>query len=116
MSNISYAAQPQWRSMATIEVDPSCADLSTRLAGLKLDFRLEAAPAAPQGHVWFDILLDASKGERRCARAAHVLLSTLQHAADAGDLVGFHIVAGAQWLEIDMSQREHPRDYIPNVA
>lgn len=86
--------------MATIEVRDPFDDLGRLLADMSLDFRLEPAHESPTGYLWFNLLIDASKGERRCARTAYALLSALQRIAAEGGIPDFRIVAGEQWLQL----------------
>lgn len=86
--------------MATIEVRDDFDNLGHLLADPRLDFRLERASESPAGYVWFNLLIDASKGERRCARTAYALLSAVQRIAADGGIPDFRIVAGEQWLQI----------------
>lgn len=98
--SISLQQESNWRQMATIEVREHFDDLGRLLADLSLDFRLEPAHESPAGYVWFNLLIDASKGERRCARTAYALLSSMQHIAAEGGIPDFRIVAGEQWLQL----------------
>src|SRR5690349_6865610 len=85
--------------MATVQVAENAPDLSAILADLDHAFRLEAAPSSPPGFRWFNLLVDARRGTRRCAYTAHRLLCALQRIAEGGDLPGFHVIAGERWLE-----------------
>jgi len=91
--SISLQQESNWRQMATIEVRDHFDDLGRLLADLSLDFRLEPAQESPTGYAWFNLLIDASKGERRCARTAYALLSAMQHIAAEGGIPDFRIVA-----------------------
>jgi hypothetical protein len=85
--------------MATVQVADTAPDLASILADLDVGFSLEPAAASPPGYRWLNLLVDARRGERRCAYAAHRLLSALQRIADTGELPGFHIIAGERWLD-----------------
>lgn len=88
-----------WCLMATVQVADTAPDLASILADLDVGFSLEPAAASPPGYRWLNLLVDARRGERRCAYAAHRLLSALQRIADTGELPGFHIIAGERWLD-----------------
>jgi hypothetical protein len=83
--------------MAIIQVAEGAPDLPAILADLDFDFRLERTPSPP-GVVWFDLLVDVRRGQRRCARIAHRLLNALHSIARCGDLPDFRIIAGERWL------------------
>jgi len=87
----------QWCLMATLQVAEGAPDLPAILADLDFDFRLERTPS-PAGVVWFNLLVDARRGHRRCARIAHRLLNALHSIAKCGDLPDFRIIAGERWL------------------
>lgn len=85
--------------MATVQVAEGAPDLAEILTDLHFDFRLDPAAASPPGYRWFNLLVDARRGARRCALIAHRLLSALKRIAEAGDLPGFDILAGERWLD-----------------
>jgi hypothetical protein len=105
--NTSSRNESNWRLMGTIEVAANAPRLANVLADLALDFRLETALASPPGYAWFDLYVDASRGERRCERTACMLLDALLRIAEAGEIPAFRIVAGEQWLQIE-AMNEHP--------
>lgn len=98
--SISLGQESNWRQMATIEVRDDFDDFASVLADLSLDFRIEPAHESPPGYIWFHLLIDAGKGERRCARTAYALLTAMQRIAEEGSIPDFRIVAGEQWLQI----------------
>jgi hypothetical protein len=83
--------------MATLQIAEDGPDLPAILADLDFDFRLERAPSPP-GVIWFNLLVDASRGQRCCARIAHRLLTALDSISKCGDLPAFRIIAGERWL------------------
>lgn len=87
----------QWCLMATLQVAEDAPDLPAILADLDFDFRLERTPSPP-GVSWFNLLVDAGRGQRRCGRVAHRLLNALQSISECGDLPAFRIIAGERWL------------------
>ena len=90
---------PEWCFMATVEVADNAPDLAAILADLDFAFRLEPAAASPPNVRWFNLLVDARRGERRCGHTAHRLLSALQRIAASGELPGFRIIVGERWLD-----------------
>ena len=87
----------QWCLMATLQVAEDAPDLQAILADLDFDFRLERIPSPP-GVSWFNLLVNARRGQRRCALIAHRLLNALHSIARSGDLPSFRIIAGERWL------------------
>lgn len=87
----------QWCLMAMLQVAEDAPDLPAILADLDFDFRLERIPSPP-GVLRFNLLVNARRGQRRCALIAHRLLNALRSIADAGDLPSFRIIAGERWL------------------
>jgi hypothetical protein len=85
--------------MATVQVADTAPDLANIIADLDFAFRLEPAAISPPGFHWFNLLIDARRGERRRAYTAHRLLSALQRIAQSGELPGFRIIAGERWLD-----------------
>ena len=84
--------------MATVQVAEDAPDLPAILADLDFDFCLEPT-LSPPGVRWFNLMVDARRGPRRCALVAHRLLSALQSIALSGDLPAFKVIAGERWLE-----------------
>ena len=96
----------QWCLMATLQVAEDAPDLQAILADLDFDFRLERTPSPP-GVVWFNLLVEASRGPRRCGRVAHRLLNALHSIATCGDLPSFRIIAGERWLQSPVPDDVH---------
>ncbi|MGH8172282.1 MAG: hypothetical protein ACREPX_04000 [Rhodanobacteraceae bacterium] len=114
--SISYQGEPRWRLMAVIEVREDFGHLASVLKDPSLDFRLQASSESPRGYAWFDLLVDADKGERRCARTAHAVLTALQRIADDGDIPEFRIVNGHQWVRLGEAAADEGGAPILNVA
>lgn len=114
--SISYQGEARWRLMAVIEVREDFDNLATVLTDPSLDFRLQASAESPRGYAWFDLLVDADKGERRCARTAYAVLNALQRIADDGDIPEFRIVNGHQWLRIGERGPDDGSEPMLNVA
>ena len=61
------------------------------LADLDFDFRLERIPSPP-GFLWFNLLVNARRGQRRCALIAHRLLTVVDSdrivVIDEGRVIG----------------------------
>lgn len=98
--SISYQGEPSWRLMGVVEVREDFDHLADLLTDATFDCRLQPSAESPAGFAWFDLLVDAAKGERRCARTAYAVLTALQRIADDGDIPEFRIVTGHQWLRI----------------
>jgi len=108
--SISYQGEAHWRRVAVIEVGADFDNLDAVLADPSLDFRLQPSAESPSGYAWFDLLVDADKGERRCARTAYAVLTAMQRIANDGDIPDFRIVTGHQWLRLGESD---PDDAAP---
>jgi hypothetical protein len=99
--SMSYCDKERWTPMAMIEVDEASADMTAIAEEVALEFELKPASPAPLGSAWLELRIDASKGEWRAARTAHVVLTALADRARDGRLPGFRIVSGEQWLRVD---------------
>ena len=92
--------QDDWRHVATIELVDASMDLEHVLASGQQHCRIEPNEHSPNGHSWFDVLVDFGHGGREAAHAAFAALSAMQNAADRGTLHGYRIVNGGHWLEL----------------
>jgi hypothetical protein len=97
---LSYQPKNDWCAVATIELADSFDRLADLLSDASLEFRIERVAKAPPDRAWFHLLVDLSKGERRGARTAYALLTTLKYFAASGDLPTLRIVSGEQWLRL----------------
>lgn len=95
---LSYSAGPEWRRMATLEMLEGGPNLPALIENEQPNVRLRRAETAPSGYLWFNLFVDASQGERRCALTAHVVLTAVKQAVADGHIEGFRIVYGGQWL------------------
>jgi len=96
--------------VAAIEVRGETSRLADIIGGSEQEFHLAPASASPPGYQWFDIYVDAQRGERRAALTAHTILSTLLAGSEKGWQDDFRILFGKQWLQVgDVMQSEaHP--------
>lgn len=97
-------AKPEWRLMATVQVDADAPDLAEILADLDFDFKL-VPTSSPDGVRWFNLYTDERRGSRRCALTAYRLLSALSSIAATGELPSFRIIAGQRWLQHPESEK-----------
>ena len=102
--SISYQPREEWCAIATIELSDRFGDFPELVADSLMECRAEPFAKSPPGHAWFHILSDLSKGERRSARTAFALLTTLNELAVSGQLPGFRIVSGEHWLALPQSR------------
>jgi hypothetical protein len=96
--------------VAGFEVRAESYRLADVIGESEQEFHLATAAKSPPGYQWFDIYVDAQRGERRAALTAHTLLSALVAASEQGWLDDFRILFGKQWLQVgDVMQSEaHP--------
>ena len=96
--NITINPFGDWRRMATVEVGLRGKDLPAVVRDCAMKFRLvEAASPRRQFRV-YDLIVDSTEGERRCARTAWAVLSAMRNAATRGCIDQFRVVEGTQWL------------------
>jgi len=94
--------------MATVQIAEDAPDLAAILADLDFGFGLEPAAASPPGFRWLNLSVDARRGPQRCGLTAHRLLSALTRLA--GDVPGFHVIAGERWLNYLMGSKPLPSE------
>lgn len=88
----------EWRRVATVEVSSRVMDLPTLVRDDTLKFRLVEADSLRRNIRRFDLVVDSSEGERRCARTAWAVLSAMQEAARHGCIDKYQVIEGNQWL------------------
>jgi hypothetical protein len=93
----SSHAERQWRAIATVETRAGT-DLSGLAACERYDVRVEPVDGSPAGCRWFNVLIDAARGEEHYVLAARAVLRTLHRLRASGVATGFHVVDGNQWL------------------
>jgi len=87
-----------WRRVATIEVGPRVNDLQTLVQNDSLRFQLVEANSPRRSFKRFDLVVDSTEGERRCARTAWAVLSAMREAATHGCIDQFRVIEGDHWL------------------
>ena len=87
-----------WRRVATIEVGPRVKDLQTLVQNDSLRFQLVEANSPRRTFKRFDLVVDSTEGERRCARTAWAVLSAMREAATHGCIDHFRVIEGDRWL------------------
>lgn len=97
MNAIDSSAR-QWRVIATVETRVGDGVVGKLSRCEAFEVGVEAVDGAPDGSCWFNLLIDASEGERRYEQAAHAVLRMLHHMRDAGAITEFRVADGNQWL------------------
>ena len=88
----------EWRRVATVEVSSRVKDLPTLVQDKTLKFRLVEADSVRRNFRRYDVVVDSTEGERRCARTAWAVLSAMQQAATHGCIDKYRVIEGNQWL------------------
>jgi hypothetical protein len=99
--NITLNPFGEWRQMATVEVSTTVKDLPALVQDGVLKFQLVPSEISPFRRHCFDLLVNSSEGERRCARTAWAVLKAMEAASAAGCIDHYRIVEGAHWLTLD---------------
>ena len=90
----------KWHRVATVEVGSQVKDLPSLVQDDTLKFRLVEANS-PQRHFRrYDLIVDSTQGERRCARTAWAVLSAMREAATHGCIDQYRVIDGSQWLSL----------------
>jgi hypothetical protein len=90
----------KWRRVATVEVGPRVKDLPTLVQDDTLRFQLVEAESPRRSFRRYDLLVDSTEGERRCARTAWAALSAMREAATHGCIDQFRVIEGNHWLSL----------------
>ena len=90
----------EWRRVATVEVGPRVKDLPTLVQDDTLRFQLVEAESPRRSFRRYDLLVDSTEGERRCARTAWAVLSAMREAATHGCIDQFRVIEGNHWLSL----------------
>ncbi len=88
----------EWRRVATVEVSSRVKDLPSLVQDARLKFRLVEADSGRRNVRRYDVVVDSTEGERRCARTAWAVLSAMQQAATCGCIDKYRVIEGNQWL------------------
>lgn len=108
----------EWRRVATIEVGPRVTDLPTLVQDDTLRFQLVEADSSRSSFRRYDLVVDSTEGERRCARTAWAVLSAIREAATHGCIDQFRVIEGNHWLSIfeSPSYAESSDSHNPEMA
>jgi hypothetical protein len=98
--NITLNPFGHWRRIATVEVSSRVRDLPALVQDDTLTFRLVEASSPRRSFRRYDLVVDSTTGERRCARTAWTVLTAMQHAADIGCIDQYRVIEGNQWLSM----------------
>jgi hypothetical protein len=90
----------EWRRVATVEVGPRVMDLPVLVQDDTLRFQLVEATSPRRSFRRFDLVVDSTEGERRCARTAWTVLSAMREAATHGCLDQFRVIEGDHWFTL----------------
>jgi hypothetical protein len=96
----------EWRRVATVEVSSRVKDLPALVQDDTLRFRLVQADSPRRTFRRYDLVVDSTEGERRCARTAWAVLSAMQEAATHGCIDKYRVIDGNQWLTAVPMARE----------
>jgi hypothetical protein len=90
----------EWRRVATVEVGSRVKDLPSLIHDATLKFRLVEADSPQRTFRRYELVVDSSEGERRCARTAWAVLSAMREAAEHGCIDRYRVIDGNQWLTL----------------
>lgn len=88
----------EWRRVATIEVSSRVKDLPVLVRDETLKFRLVEADSPRRTFQRFDLVVDSTEGEHRCARTARAVLGAMREAASHGCIEDYRVIEGNEWL------------------
>jgi hypothetical protein len=99
--------------VAGTEVRAESSNFGEVLADREQEFHIAPAAASPPGYHWFDIYVDAQRGERRAAATAHTILSALVEGSTKGWIEDFRILFGKQYLQVGetLASESHPSQF-----
>jgi hypothetical protein len=98
--NITLNPFGNWHRVATVEVSSSVKDLPALVQDDSLKFRLVETDSPRRRFRRFDLIVDSTEGERRCARTAWIVLNAMQNAATLGCLDQFRVIEGNHCLSM----------------
>ncbi len=99
-----------WRRVATVEVGSRVKDLPSLVQDDTLKFRLVEADSPRPTFRRYELVVDSSEGERRCARTAWAVLSAMHEAARHGCIDRYRVIDGNQWLALRQPVFAEPVD------
>ena len=100
----------EWRRVATVEVGSRVKDLPSLVHDDTLKFRLVEADSPRRTFRRYELVVDSSEGERRCARTAWAVLSAMREAAEHGCIDRYRVIDGNQWLTLCSAAFVEPRE------
>jgi hypothetical protein len=100
----------QWHRVATVEVGSRVRDLPSLVQDETLKFRLVETESPRRTSRRYDLVVDSSEGERRCARTAWAVLCAMREAAKYGCIDRYRVIDGDQWLALGRAALEEPSD------
>lgn len=100
----------QWHRVATVEVSSRVKNLPSLVHDETLKFRLVEADSPQRRFRRYDLVVDSTEGERRCARTAWAVLSTMRDAATHGCIDQYRVIEGNQWLAVDAAAAAYGSD------
>lgn len=89
-----------WRRVATVEVSSRVNDLPALVQDDTLKFRLVEADSPRRRFRRYDVIVDSTEGNRRCARTAWAVLSAMREAASHGCIDHYRVIEGNHWLSL----------------
>lgn len=91
-----------WQRIAVFEIDAD-APIVDDLRGNAPDSRHLIIPAreSPPGVRWYEIYVDFGIGDVQAIRLAQAQLQAVQRWADRGQMPGYRLVCGDEWLGAD---------------
>ena len=98
--NLTLNPFGNWHCVATVEVSSRVKNLPALVQDDTLTFRLVESHSPRRSFRRYDLVIDSTTGERRCARTAWTVLTAMQHAADIGCIDKYRVIEGNQWLSM----------------
>jgi hypothetical protein len=98
--NITINPFGDWRRVATVEVSSRVRDLPALVQDDTMNFRLVEAESPRRQFRRYDLVVESTAGERRCARTAWAVLSAMREAATHGCIDQFRVIEGNRWLSM----------------
>lgn len=86
--------------VATVEIADATSSVDLLSFTPEKSCQLRPRIKSPAGYQWFDLAIDEDMGEIMTAKLAGSVLQAMQERADRGQLEGFRIVVGKQWLDL----------------
>ena len=106
--NLTLNPFGDWRRVATVEVSSRVRDLPSLVQNDRLKFRLVEADSPRRSFRRYDLVVDSTEGERRCARTAWTVLDAMQKAAESGCIDRYRVLEGSEWLSMFEAPRAAP--------